>query len=156
MNNQKGFSLIEILVVIGIVTIISGIAAATFLGNLPRYRLNGAGRQMMGDLMWARMQSISQNNRFRIIFDDDHQYTILDDDNNNNSIDSTESTYSKNLQTSYSDVTFGNTAAAQPSQNPIFEPGGTLHYPSGTTIYIRNEYGTKSVVISSAGKIRIE
>ncbi|NQU32119.1 MAG: type II transport protein GspH [Bacteroidetes bacterium] len=155
MHNSKGFSLVELLVVIGIIAIIAGIAASSFLGNLPQYRLNGAARQIMGDLMWARMQSVSQNNRFRIVFDDDHQYTILDDDDNDNAEDSTESTFPKNLQTSYSDVTFGTITAVQPGSDPIFSPDGTLYWPSGYTIYLRNEYGTKSVVISSAGRIKI-
>lgn len=83
MQNQKGFSLIELIVVMAILGIATGIAVPVYNNMKPQIRLNGAARQVMGDLMWARMQAVSQNNRYRIIFLNEYQYQILDDDNSN-------------------------------------------------------------------------
>ncbi|TVL99284.1 MAG: hypothetical protein CV087_18510, partial [Candidatus Brocadia sp. WS118] len=80
MANQKGFSLIEMVVVMLIISILAGITISAYIGMKPSIRLSGATRQIMGDLLWARMQAISQNNEFRIIYDNNYQYSILDDD----------------------------------------------------------------------------
>ncbi len=118
----------------------------------PTIRLNGATRQMQGDIMWARMQAISQNNNFRLSFSDDHhQYYIWVDANGNGDPDSDESPVTKDIQTSYYDVVFDSV----PSQKPKFYPRGTL-WPFGFTITLRNPSGTKKVIVSSAGRIRIE
>ena len=101
--------------------------------------------------MWARMQAISQNNNFRIIFSNDYQYQILDDDDYSGDANGNESIVTKDIQTSYYDVVFD----PVPPRDPIFYPRGTL-WPFGFTITLRNPSGTKKVIVSSAGRIRIE
>jgi type IV fimbrial biogenesis protein FimT len=152
MHNQKGFSLIELIVVITIIAIAVGITIPVYSSMKPKLRLNGAARQMQGDLMRARMQAISQNNEFRLSFsDDNHQYYIWVDVNGNGAPDSDESPVTKDIQTNYYDVVFDSV----PSQKPKFYPRGTL-WPLGFTITLKNSSGTKDVVVSYAGRIRIE
>ena len=59
-NKQSGFTLIEMIIVVAILSICAGIAIPTYLDWLPKSRLNGAARQVMGDLMLARMQAVTQ------------------------------------------------------------------------------------------------
>ena len=147
-NKQSGFTLIELIVIIAIVAVFAGIAVPNFLSYMPKYRLNGAARQVMGDLMAARMKAVKENNRFKVFFLDNHQYKILDDDNNNNVEDSGEWTNTKDIQREYSDVTFSATA------DPIFYPRGTAY---GTTITLTNSAGsTKDVKVHLTGRVKIE
>lgn len=148
-NNQKGYSLIEIIIVITIFSTLAGITISAYISMKPSLRLSGTTRQIIGDLMWARMQSISQNNEFKIFFlPDNHRYTILDDDNNNGNIDENESTVIKDIHDKYYDVTFSST------NNPIFHPrGNASNLP---TIILVNSSGTKTVSVAMTGHVRIE
>lgn len=150
VNNQTGFSLVELEIVIMIIAILALIAIPTLIGRLPQNRLNGAARQIMGDLMWARSEAVSQQNKFKIYFLDNHRYRILDDDNNNNLIDPNEWITEKDIQDQYHDVIF----APIPIKKPIFNPRGTAS--SFTTIYIKNSSGMKKIVIDIAGRVKIE
>lgn len=149
MQNQKGFSLIELIVVMAIMGIAAGIAVPVYNNMKPQIRLNGAARQVMGDLMWARMRAISQNNEFKIFFLDNHRYRILDDDDNNGiiKIDGSELTVTKDIQDKYHDVTFTSTA------NPIFHPKGNA--APAATINLTNSHGTKTVTIAITGRVKI-
>jgi type IV fimbrial biogenesis protein FimT len=157
-NKQSGVTLIELIVIIAIVAVVAGIAVPNFLSYLPKHRLNGAARQVMGDLMWARMQAVKENNEFKVFFIDEagdfvgngREYMILDDDDNNGDVGTGEWTTQppKDIQREYSDVTFIAT------RNPIFNPRGTA--PGGTTITLTNSSGTKDVSVSWAGRVRIE
>ena len=161
IKDERGFSTIELMVVLGIIAVLAGITIPVFNSMRPAMRLNGAVSQMQGDLMWARMQAISQNNDFRIVYVNDHQYRIWDDDDSDKAGSETEVTYIKDLQTSYSDVTYSSSNA----NNLIFTPRGTA---SGwTTLTIKNpnpnypdqspdQFNSKTITISSSGRIKAD
>ena len=146
-KRESGFTLIELMVTIAVFAILASIAIPTFMSLMPGMRLNGAARQVMTDLMAARMKAVSENNRFRVFFIDNHQYKILDDDNNNNAENDGEWTQTKDIQNEYHDVTFSSTA------NPIYYPRGTAW---GTTITLTNSSGSKTVKVAITGRVKIE
>lgn len=148
-NKQSGFTLIELIIIIAILAIFAGIAVPNFLSYMPKHRLNGAARQVMGDLMGARMKSVKLNHRAKIFFYSNHQYKICDDADNNGTVaDGEGDVQIKDIQSEYSNVTFSATA------NPIFYPRGTA---SGSTITLTNSAGsTKDVHVHITGRVKIE
>jgi len=135
------------MIVIAVMGIMTAIAIPSYQTFMAQRRLNGAAREVMSDLMAARMKSITKNNRFRLIVVDTAQYQILDDANNNNAVDAGEAIQAKNIQTNYYDVTLSKTA------NPIFNPRGTATL--GGTITVTNPRGSKYVIVSLNGRVRI-
>ena len=152
IGTQKGFSLIEMIVAVAIIGILTGIAIPVYIGMKPSIRLSGAIRQIMGDLMWARMQAISQNNQFRIIYYNNYQYKILDDDNNDGAITTGESVITKDIHEEYYDVTYSSSNL----NGLIFHPRGNAS--NLTTITLTNSSGTKpkKLVIAITGRVQIE
>ena len=149
LHKHEGFSLIEMLIVLFILAILAGVTIPIYIGMKPSMRLSGATRQIMGDLMCARMQSISQNNKFKIFFlADNHRYTLLDDDTGDGTIDSGDLTVTKDIHDAYYDVTFSSTAA------PIFHPRGNAS-PTAT-VTLTNSSGTKTIAIAMTGRVKIQ
>ena len=147
---DPGFTLIEMMIVIAIAAIMSAVAIPVFMSMLPGMRLSGAARQVMTDLMAARMDAVKQNNQFRVFFNSPgaNQYQILDDNDNDGAADAGEAITTRNIQDNYSDVTFNST------NNPIFTPKGTA--TSLPTITLQNASGSKSVSVSIAGRVKID
>jgi type IV fimbrial biogenesis protein FimT len=133
--------------VVAIIGVIAALAIPNLIGQMPRYRLNGATRQVMSDLMWARMEAVSQKNEFMVSLLSDHEYVILDDDDNDGTADNGEWTATRNLRTDYHDVTLSLTA------NPIFFPRGSA---SPATMTLRNDSGSKNIKIHITGRVKIE
>lgn len=145
-NNSEGFTLLEITIVIAIAGVLAAIAVPSLVSQLPRYRLSGAARQVMGDLMWARMQAVSEKNEFRIFIIDSHRYQILDDDDNNGSVGSGEKVQIKDIRDEYPDVSISNTT------NPIFFPRGSA---SMGTITLSNSSGSRKLKIHLTGRVKM-
>ncbi|HEY0009610.1 MAG TPA: prepilin-type N-terminal cleavage/methylation domain-containing protein [Tepidisphaeraceae bacterium] len=66
-RHLKGFSLIEILVVITILAIVAAVAAPQ-LGSRDDLKLASASRMLMSDLMYAQSRSISQQKKHYVQF----------------------------------------------------------------------------------------
>jgi len=138
----------EMMVVITILAIIAAIAIPNFMSLLPGMRLNGAARQVMGDLMAARMKAVTLNRRTKVFFDSGTQYRICDDDDNNGTVDDGEGdVVTRNIQTDYNDVTLSSTA------EPVFQSRGTA---TGTTVTLTNSSGSKNVTVAITGRVKIQ
>ena len=61
MNDIKGFTLIEVLVVIGIISILSGIAIPNAVAWRSNAQLSSSAREIIADLKRAKMEAIKRN-----------------------------------------------------------------------------------------------
>lgn len=147
--NESGFSLTEIMIVLGILTILSVMAIPDIKGWLPKYRLKAAARQIVSDMQLARYRAIGTNTRHGIYFQTANSYQLYSDTNNPPASYDSNDTIEKNVLLHQSII-------CNPNRNPInFLPLGTA---TAATVTIQNEKGqTSSIkVLGTTGRIRIE
>lgn len=58
----RGFSLLEVVVVIGLISVLSALAFTTINSFIPGYRLQGVARTIVSDLQQAKTRAIRNNN----------------------------------------------------------------------------------------------
>ena len=66
MNRQRGFTLIEMLVAIGLMLVVSAIATPVASTIFNRYEFTSAVEQLAFEISRARMQAVGQNGNVRI------------------------------------------------------------------------------------------
>jgi len=67
-RNQRGFTLIELMVTVGLIGIVVSLAVPSFMGSLPRIRLRSATRALSSDIRRARSEAISRNKLIYVVF----------------------------------------------------------------------------------------
>jgi type IV fimbrial biogenesis protein FimT len=135
-NKQAGFTLIEIIVAFAVFAIVASIAVPGLLSQMPKWRLNGAARQVMGDLMAARMKAVEENAAVTVAYVNNHQYRI-----------SSASEQTRDIHANYADVTIDTNF------------GSITFYPRGTAtmdgISLSNSSGSKTITTILNGRVKI-
>ena len=149
LSDIKGFTLAEMMATAGVVAVLVAVAVPNYLAFQPNMRLNGASREVLGKLMWARSKAVQNNNTSVVTFITDHTFQVFNDANGNGSADANE-TITIDLQTDYSDVTF---TVSGSSSTPTFNGRGTAS--SDTTVTITNSSGSKTITVSPTGNVKI-
>ena len=60
-KRQKGFTLVEVMIVVAIIGILAAIAVPSFLSWLPNMRLKAAARDLYSNMQKAKMEAIKSN-----------------------------------------------------------------------------------------------
>ena len=77
MKSEAGFSLSEVMMVMAITGILSGLASISFLSQLPHHRLNIAARDLVSDLRSARRLALTERQATSVVLDmDGNRYWI--------------------------------------------------------------------------------
>jgi prepilin-type N-terminal cleavage/methylation domain-containing protein len=137
MKTQKhvlkvsGFTLVEVLVAMGVAGILMGIATPAFYQLLPGIRLASATRQVATDLQLARMRAISQRTPITVAFTPPSSYTFGADSRD------------------FSQLYPGTTVAVNPG-NPTFTTVGASNV---TTVILTNNGVIRTVTVNAAGRV---
>ena len=77
-EHVKGFTLLELMIIIAILTILGSLAIPAYSAWLPNYRLKNAARDLYSNMYLAKMLAIKENSSYKIIFTTtgDNRYVI--------------------------------------------------------------------------------
>lgn len=79
IGKNAGFSLYELMTVIGIIAVLSAIAVPGIIGWLPKHRVSVAARDVKSALEYTRLTAVRQSNNATLNFDfNNEQISIVD------------------------------------------------------------------------------
>lgn len=171
-QTNSGFSLVELMVVIGLMAIIMAIGTPVLMEWLPTYRLKGASEDLVGNLNKAKMEAIKRNRLCVVLFDEDSDefdYMLFIDDDADLIHDNDETVVTRVRFEDYKSVSLkdpgftdnddGNPAIAFRPNGLLMDNDGPLEYRNiaNFTVTLENTKGTeRNIIVSKVGNARID
>ncbi len=175
LTNKKGFTLVEVMVVVAILGIIAAIGTTGLLRSLPAMRLKSAARDIFSASMQAKAEAVRRGENVTILFDTaNNRYLMFLDSDNDEVVDAGETvllaatplpdrvTFDPNLVvngTPHADgVSFANNALVFSPRGIPAGAGGGL---GGGTVGLRavDSRATvrqRTVAVSTAGRVNMD
>jgi len=144
LGGLRGFTLLEVLVALALVTILAAFSIPRWGTLLPTYRLRSAARQLRSDLSRIKMRAVSETARFRLVFLAS-KYTVERHDSTTYQPIGEDRSLPKGID-----------IRSTTRSSLGFTPRGTATPGTGGTVKLCNSKDSgANVVVSSTGRIRI-
>ena len=161
MRKQSGFTLVELLIVIGMIIFILLITIPGIMGWLPNYRLRSAAQDLMSNFQKAKLEAVKRNINAAITFSPTGYTVFVDVDNNYIHDTAAEDTVTTVQWSRYPDVSVVSNNVDNSSGKPCiaFRPNGmpavNTGLANGTVALTIPNGRIANVNVSQAGSITI-
>ena len=162
MLKDNGFTLVELMVAIAVISIMAAVGTTSIIKQLPDLRLNKSARDLQSAMQFARLKAVKENAPVVIIFvtGSDNYYAFVDNGeggglSNNQIQDGTERTVRTGGMPTGIDmylVSFGGAAGPAVAFNVMGLPSGF----QGSVSIMNNLGNYRKITVSSAGNSRIQ
>jgi prepilin-type N-terminal cleavage/methylation domain-containing protein len=153
--NVKGFSIIEIIMTLALLSLVSSLGCYGFIQIIPKYRLEGAVNSLVSDFHLARMRAIGQNCFYRIQVDSRQKQYFLERESLTGP--SRWPGIQEGVLRKFNDpgnpYYYPGVDLESSSANPVFLPRGSV---VGTTMVLKNSSGQKKITLSSQGRVKVQ
>ena len=136
INANAAYTLYEVVVVVVVIAIVSAISILNYMAWIPGIRLNGAARQVMSDLVAARMALVKEYVSVAVTHLNNHSYSVT--------VGSGTASI-KDLQTDFPGTALSFTSV-------LFSSRGTT---SPRTLTLQNAGGIKTITVAITGRVKI-
>lgn len=156
LKSSKGFSLIELLIVIGLIGVLAAIASPYFTKYRHNTNLKEAVRTISGDIQLYKQRAVTENIGYRINFDNSsNQYTVRRETAlNSNSF--TVIINTRKVAEGYNDIVISGTPSFSGAVPYVtFNPRGTIG--AGNVVLIHNKTSSKATIRTTImGRVRVD
>lgn len=154
MLSNKGFTLLELMIIIAVAGIVAALAVPNYLASRERAKLRGATSNLVADFELARSRAIRENGNVAVVFSADGRgYSVFEDFNSNWTRDADERMLRSVDLPPGVEVDMPTTFA---SDRMRFNSRGIPDGGFGGATLRNSSDEEKSVVINIAGRIRRE
>ena len=136
---DRGFSLVEVLICLLMLSIMIGMSSTSFLSLSPKYKLKKAAWEIRSRLNYARYRAVFEGEKVRVSFDSS-RYKI-------EQYDEDQKLWIITLENILEGVT------VNANNSPFFHPGGTVS--NLASIYVTNSWGQYKITIAITGRIKV-
>lgn len=150
LYTQKGFSLIELIIVMVITGILSGLASVTFFSQLPHHRLSHAARDIVSDLRWARQLALAERQPVSVVLDIERERYQIE----RRSQPGIPIGWVRDLQDRGQGYGGVDLVSSSGGRILTFYPQGTTN--AWTTIVLKNQFGEqRQITVVATGKVKL-
>jgi len=144
--NKKGFTLMELVVVMVIIAVGAVLVVPNMGAWLPNYRLRSAARDIVSIMRVAQMKAVSNNMEYQVRIDAGSY--VLERNSGGWVIEGETKTLPKG-------ITFNGNTFTNPANNALFRPNSSSN---GGTLRLQNTKGTQREirVLPSTGRITVQ
>jgi prepilin-type N-terminal cleavage/methylation domain-containing protein len=158
MKNESGFSMMELLTVIGILAILGAIALPNFIRWRNNSQLSRATQDLYSNFQNAKLQAAKRNTVCAVLFNADN-YIVFVDDDQDLTLDAGEQIFRKINWSEYPGVAVNALGFANPDNGIAFAPNGFCTDNTGSlaagSVSLGNSIRQTRVKVTPAGGVSI-
>jgi type II secretion system protein H len=150
IKDAHGHTLIELVTVLAVIGVLTGLASAGFSGTMSHFRLNHAARSLVSDLRWARQLAIAEGRPVQLVLDTEaDRYRVERSDSPDIPLNGVRDF--RNGAQGYGGIDLVESTGGE---ELVFQPNGTT--ADWTTITLRNRRGEeRSISLILTGRVRV-